>query len=105
MPLCHPARNAGLDQSAFEVLPDPVRAIEEGVVSPLQTGGRMVTDEVLDEPARLRALVVEGVGSNLVLRVALGHELLMEERGIAADEAAGDLEDLPGTAPVPLQYD
>ena len=82
-----------------------VRPIEQRVLSPLQAGDLPVAPEVLQQPDRLPRFVGEGVGSDAVLRLPVGLDLLVEQPRIAGDDLARGLEDLPGAAPVLVEHD
>jgi hypothetical protein len=98
------AGHARLHEPALEQLADPVRPVQQRVLAPVESGRRAVGGQIGHQPARLLPLVLEAVRGHAMLRVAVGLELLFEERRVARDEPPRGLEDLAGAAPVPVQH-
>ena len=94
-----------MDQPSLQQLTDAVGAVQQREVAPVEIARRLVAQEIGEQPVRFLSVVVEGVRPDAVLRLAIGLELLLEQRGVLRDEPACHLEDLPRAAAVPVEHD
>ncbi len=80
-------------------------SIEEAILAPRQGGPRAILQQIRDQPPGLGRLLLEGLGVDLVLRVAVGHDVLLEQRRVSLYQMSGDVEDLPRAPLVEIEHD
>jgi hypothetical protein len=103
LPSRHSARDSGTDEPLLEVASHPPVTVQERIVAPAGFGGCTVGQDVVDQPAGLRFLILETVSHHLESRLEGAIDLLLEKHRIAGDQTPRRFEDLDGATPVLVQ--